>query len=81
VPKNDRVGNNFSCRKLATGRTIFVAMNTSMINLTPESPDYLAELRTIGNDMSPVIYAQKYGKQSLAVSYGYIKSKPLTIIF
>ena len=40
---------------MAVGRNIFAAMD--IITLTPESPDYPAEFRTIGDDMPLVLYA------------------------
>ena len=55
MPKNGRVNKNFACRRVAVGRTIFAMMD--IITLTPESPDYPAEFRTIGDDMPPVLYA------------------------
>ena len=55
VPKSGRVNENFTCRSVAGGRTIFAAMN--IITLTPEHPDYPAEFTTIGDDMPPMLYA------------------------
>ena len=55
MPKSGRENKNFACRRVATGCNIFAAMD--IITLTPESLDYPAELKTIGDDMPPVLYA------------------------
>ena len=55
VPKSGRANKNFACRSVAVVSNIFAAMDIKI--LTPESPDYPAEFRTIGDDMPSVLYA------------------------
>ena len=57
MPKSGRANKNFACRSVAVVSNIFIFAVMDIKILTPESPDYPAEFRTIGDDMPPVLYA------------------------